>query len=186
MKFRLIVALALTVIGGLGGFGIAKLDEHKFFVGWTKVEIPTDLLQSDEKIDKILGAGVAIFRVKTNRERAFEIDWPWNEFLQGKPKSFHWQAIPNEDREWSIAKFGCPYTFWPPPVFGKVVDYLSIKGCRLHVGIEQADYAVLEDGSVWVWGSFQYLANGIETPTITFVLGGVIIGLMLSLAFQTK
>jgi len=153
-----------VISGSLIVVGIIVLYQHAFFVAWLNLGNPLTSPRSGEKVEKILGASPREIRVGTNQGRAFETDLPWIAW-QRSPKEFlwRWHEAPYEKINYSPANFGCPFTFWLPPLlpamFHGISDQVQVKGCRLYVGIEQADYLILGDGTVWVWQQQRYIGN---------------------------
>jgi hypothetical protein len=139
---------------------IAILNEHGYFHTWLNLGNPLEFPQPGEKVIKILAATPRSIRVATNRSHAFETDLPWIAWRKD-PKGYpwHWHEAPYEE-DYTPANFGCPYSFWVPPLlpglFVRSMDQIEVKGCRMFIGIEQANYIILEDGTVWVWESQKY------------------------------
>jgi len=151
----------LVVFGFLVFGGAVLLHEHGYFVRWINLGNPILSPQTGEKVDKILGADTRSIRVGTNHARAFETDLPWIAW-GSTPKDFPWQwhEVRYETLKYSGANFGCPYSFWVPPLLPKLVikavDQVQVKDCRMLVGIEQANYLILANGKVWVWEAQKY------------------------------
>jgi hypothetical protein len=142
---------------------VAVLYEHSFFIPWKNLGKPVEFSLPGEKVDRILSVSTRSIRVGTNNGRAFETDLPWIKW-GATPKDFpyQWNEVPYEILADSTAHFGCPYIFWEPPppfLFGKIIDRVQVKGCRLYVGIEQADFVILKDGTVWVWEHQRFKGN---------------------------
>ncbi len=157
--YGIMAILVCMVVGGT-----VILHEHGYFHLWLNLGNPLEYPQPGEKVVKILGASPRSIRVGTNHSRAFETDLTWIAW-RSKPKEFpwHWHEAPYEIKDINPANFGCPYSFWVPPLlpglFVATVDHVSVKNCRMYVGIEQADYVILADGKVWVWESQRYVNN---------------------------
>ncbi len=114
-------------------------------------------------------------RVGTNQKRAFEIDIPRLTFLDPWQGDFQWVKAPYEVEViyGPGAKFGCPFVFRAPPLSGRVIDSAQTKNCRLYVGMEQANYALLENGELWVWEKARYNLEYSKWPVIAaWFLGG--------------
>ena len=70
------------------------------------------------------------------------------------------------------------YAVSAPP--GEVVDYFQAQWCHFEAG-EESDYALLEDGSAWMWNHFD--ANLLNpTRVLTAMAGGCCAGLLGSIA----
>ena len=70
------------------------------------------------------------------------------------------------------------YSVSAPP--GKVIDYLQTQWCHFEAG-EEADYALLENGSVWMWNHWD--ANFLNLARAFAAMGGgCSVGLLISIA----
>lgn len=79
--------------------------------------------------------------------------------------------------EW-CEQYPLHYSVSAPP--GKVIDYLQTQWCHFEAG-EEADYALLEDGSVWVWKHWD--ANFLNLARAFAAMGGgCSVGLLISIA----
>lgn len=159
LNFR-IGLLSLLVIGS-----IAILNSHAFFYPWLNLGNPISDPKSGEKAIRIVSANPRSIRVATNHSHTFQTDLKWIAWGK-KPADFpwSWDEAPLQKEIYIPARFGCPHTFWIPPLipalFLRVVDQIEVKGCRMNVGIEQAKFVLLEDGSIWVWESQKNAGRG--------------------------
>jgi len=177
----IIIILGTVVIGG-----VTALHEHGFFVPWRNLGNP---VQNDviEKPNKILASTPRSIRVGTTKDRAFEYSFTLTG-LEGTPEeiSLKWAEVPyaTGNRDGKV-NFGCHTSFWIPPLWraiNGVSDHSITGGCRRYVGMEQTNYLVLMDGTVWVW-IHQRNAQGdiIRIQWLPWVIGagiGIILGLL--------
>lgn len=162
-KNSLFLGMLVFLFLAAGGF-IIFLQQHGFFQPWLNLGNPLQNPESGERVVKILSASPRSVRVGTNHSRAFETVLPWIAW-KSEPAAFpwRWNETEYEETDPSLAAFGCPYTFWVPPLipalFRDVIDQIEVKGCRMDVGIEQAKFIILSNGTIWVWENQKYLGK---------------------------
>ena len=149
------LALMGLILGSALVISTITLYNHAFFIAWKNLGNPVGLTQSGEKINTILGVSPRSIRVGTNYNRAFKANLTWIAW-SASPIEYplKWEEVAYERMEYTPANFGCPFSFWEPPLLAKlsgVIAEAQVKDCRLYVGIEQAHFVILEDGTVWVW-----------------------------------
>jgi hypothetical protein len=168
-----IFMLLCTLIGSIALGEYAIFRDQGYFDPWTDLGTPGTLLQPGEKADKIIGYGIGFIRVGTNQNRAFQIDLRFHSFLTNRQGELEWADAPYRVEVREAAHFGCPFIFRVPTPSGMVIDSAQMQGCRLYVGMEQANYALLENGEVWVWEKSQGVLEHSNRPVIfAWILGG--------------
>ncbi len=170
-----IFILLCTLAGSIAVGEYAVFKDQGYFDPWVNLGTPGALLRPDEKADKIIGYGIGFIRIGTNQKRAFQIDLQVHSFINGRQGEFPWAEAPDEVevRQGAGMRFGCPFVFRVPPPSGNVIDRAQMQGCRLYVGMEQANYALLENGEVWVWEKSRGVSGHSNWPVIlAWILGG--------------
>ena len=148
MFLGVLVVLVLVTVGV-----IAVLHGHGFFHPWLNLGNPLEFPEPGERVVNILSASPRSVRVGTNYSRAFETDLPWISWNR-KPDEFSWRwnETTFESTNPTLATFGCPFTFWVPPLiptlFFGISDLKEVRGCRMYVGIEQANFVILKNGTI--------------------------------------
>jgi hypothetical protein len=178
----IVVLIMISVLGGFFGSSLFDLRNKGVFVGWQNLGNPPEpgltSRMEGEKNKKISSFDLWRVQVETNKGRIFETEY---EFCLEERLLVHgncWMYANETDRP-SIGFMACGPTFLVRNPPGKVIDHAKGKYCD-GGEIIQIEYAIVENGDVWVWR--HQALRGPENRYFAIILGailGLVIGSVL-------
>jgi len=159
--FFLIAALASPIGAGIG-FLVGKAWNSGDLTGWRRLPAPPMM-----PVQIVGGSTTAIFIATADGQVFYCSPMDGDECWVKYDEPVFTDASNEYCEQWPLY-----YSVRAAP--GEVIDYLQTQWCHFEAG-EETDYALLEDGSVWVWhhfdANFLNLARAFDTAGVGCSVG---------------